>query len=331
MPGSSPELEVPDAVAQATETPAATSEAEQKGAEPTLLDAVQAALKPVEPSPSSEEGSDPSDPAPAAAAPKGAEAEQLPEDVSEDELKSYTPKTQRRIRQLLDERGTLRGETQRLTEQLKAYEPIAQVVEAGRLDMQEVQNTLQIATLIKTDPFKALEVLRPLTDKLAEITGEVLPNDLKERVRLGYISEKDARDLAQSRSRAAHSSHTLQQERERQEQDRRQQAAQTFVNDLAVSANEWEAAKKASDPDYALKQSRVMERLKLAVYEQGLPKTKADVGKMLDGIHADVTKEMKALIPQRKPVTHVTGAASPEARPEAKTILDVVRNTLTAS
>lgn len=333
MPGSSPELEEStDATAQTVDPTAASSEAETKGAEPTLLDAVQAALEPKEQSPSSVQDQDPPDPATTRAdKPKGEEADQLPDEVSEDELKSYAPKTQKRIRQLLDERSTLRSQSQQLTERLKAYEPIEQVIGAGRLDQQEVQNTLQIATLIKTDPFRALEVLKPITDKLSEITGATLPADLREQVRLGYITQKHAEELARSKSQAAHLTRTSQEERQRQEQERQRQAQETFVSDLATSANEWEAAKKASDPDYALKQSRVMDRLKVAVFEQGLPKTKADAVKLLDSIHADVTKEMRSLIPQRRAVTPVTGGASPEARPEAKSVLDVVRNTLTAS
>lgn len=330
MPDSSPELEVPntDAAAPIAETPAAPSEAE-KGAEPTLLDAVQAALQPKEPSPSSDADSEETEAAPAAA-PKG-EAEQLAEDVSEDELKSYAPKTQKRIRQLLDERSTLRTAQQQLSERLKAYEPIEQVIGAGRLDQQEVQNTLQIATLIKTDPWRALEVLKPITDKLSEITGAVLPKDLREQVRLGYITEKHAQELVSHRNRSGHLEARQREDAERQAQERQRQDAETFVTGLATAANAWEQRKSTSDPDYKLKQPRIMERLKIAVYEGGMPKTQAEASALLDKLHADVTKEISVYAPRPKQVSPVTGGVSPEAQPQANNILDVVRNTLAAS
>lgn len=335
MPGSSPEpeTEIEDAAGQPAEDAAASSTAETDGAPSSMLEVVQAALKgDVETSPGSDDaGSEETE-----AVPQGADAKSKDEadagsdvgEISDEEFKSYAPKTRKRIEQLLDDRRHKTSQIDDLSNRLKYFEPVEQVITRSGLQPAEVHNTIAIAGLIKTDPWEALKALTPIYSALSQITGQVLPNDLKEQVRLGYITEPHAKELAQSRNQVQHMS-VQQQERALREQEQTQQRQlQTLVTDASTAATEWETSKAKSDPDFKLKQPRINELVRLSVHEEGYPRSKADVGKMLDRIYDKVSKDISQLQPRRKEIRHVNGAASPEARSAPTSILDVVRQTL---
>ncbi len=335
MPGSSPELntEIEDAAALPAEDTADSSPAEKDGAPSSMLEVVQAALKPGE---ETSPGSDDAGSEETEAVPQGADAKSKDDaeagsdagEISDEEFKSYAPKTRKRIEQLLDDRRQKTAEIDGLTTRLKYFEPVEQVISRSGLDAAEVQNTVAIAGLIKTDPWEALKALTPIYSALSQITGQTLPNDLKEQVRLGYITEPHAKELAQSRNRVQHNDVQQTARAQREQEQAQQRQLQTLVTDASTAATEWETSKATSDPDFKLKQPRINELVRLAVHEEGYPSSKAAVVKMLDRIHDKVSKDLSQFQPRRKEVRHINGAASPEARSAPTSILDVVNQTL---
>ena len=332
MPDSPPENEVEVTAAdEATKDVAAESSAatQDQGAE-TLLESVQAALKgdDKESSPDSERDPPATEPEPKETA---AEADDAPVDLDaiEGDLKRYHPKTQKRIQALLDDRRASREEIERLRPMAEQFTRIEQYRETSNLTVEDVGVTLEIAALIRNDPFKARERLAPIMRKLDEITGNVLPEALTERARLGYISEEDARVLAATKAEnefRRRQADELQQRQAAQEQAR---AQENLVRDVSSAATDWETAKKRTDPDWSVKQSRIHELIELEVRRTGqFPDTKAKTIQMLDGIHKRVSDEFAKIAPKPREVRSVTGVASTSAVAEPKSALEAAKRAL---
>jgi len=325
MTGSSPETEIQELETVLDTTDAnftdASSSSGTEGAKPSLIDSVRAVIGDKEQSPGSER--DPIDPAvsPVTAAKPETELG----DLTEAELKSYGPKTQRRINALLADRHDLTTKLSTFEGQAKQFEPVAQRAQQFRLTTEEQLISFELGGLLKTNPEAAKARLAPIMAKLEELTGNVLPPDLQERVALGYISEQDAKELNVTRTRLARNEGQTAAEREDRAAEDEQRTRTAHVNDARDVGNNWETAKKASDPDWPLKQERVAELIKLEVYEKGFPKAKADVQRMLDGIYDKVSKEVSRFAPRPKSVRAVTANASSRATAEPKTALEAAR------
>jgi len=339
MTGSSPEAapieadpaEVSQPDAQDSAVPSAANEGQ---GEKSLLDSVTDALgaREQEPSPSSER--DPADPA----APQAVEGEAKVEpnaddplgELTDEELKRYGPKTQRRMRQLLQERGEERRKAEALSPKAEAYDKIAEYAKQNRLSHEDVGIVLELGALIRNDPEKAFERLTPIYRKLAENVGAVLPDDLQERVNLGYLTKEDAAELAKLRSTKSLTETKLKEQNEQTEQNRQRQQTEVHVNTCRTTANAWEAAKKGSDPDWNLKQEEIGRRVRLAVLEKGYPPTQDDVVKMLDGILKDVNDWLGRLRPRPTAKTPVIGTASSRSNAEPRSALEAAELALSA-
>src|SRR3546814_17917627 len=98
-------------------------------------------------------------------------------------------------------------------------------------------------------------------------------------------------------------------------------------SDLAVSA--WEESWKQSDPDYRLKAGRVREKVELLVMRrQGAPLSPHDALALAKQARAEVETEMKAFLPKRQEVRHVTGQAASPSRPTPTTTLEAIKMTI---
>lgn len=333
MAGSSPDFdlvenEIPTDDFDAETAAEASSASEPRAAEPSLLDSVKEAIGSKEQTPGSRE-LDPADPAaPKVEGAKAPDAEAPLGELTAAELKAYGPKTQRRMSQLLEQRLAVSTEVEALRPKAQQFEKIEQFAKQNRLSMQDLEVLHEVGALIVGDPDKALERLRPIIAELEKQTGGVLPPDLQERVALGYISKQDAHELVATRNRLARN--TEQTEAQKQEAAAAEQTRQfkATVDSATTVANEWEAARKGKDPDWPMKQSRIHERIKLAVYETGFPDTKAKVVTMLDGIYADVNKEFKGFAPKPKEVRVATGGASSRATSAPTSALEAAKQAL---
>lgn len=331
MTGSSPEAvqieadpaEVSRSDAQDSAVPSAANEGQ---GEKSLLESVTDALgaREQEQSPSSER--DPADPAAPQAVEGQADAQPNADDplgeLTDEELKRYGPKTQRRMRQLLQERGEERRKAEALEPKAKAYDQIADFAKTNRLSNEDVGIVLELGALIRNDPEKAFERLTPIYRKLAESVGAVLPDDLQERVNLGYLTKEDAAELAKLRSTKSLTETRMKEQNEQTEQERQRQQAEAHVGECRKTANAWEAARKGSDPDWNLKQEEIGRRVRLAVLENGYPQTQDGVVKMLDGILKDVNDWLGRLRPKPQEKRPVVGTASSRSNAEPKSALE---------
>ncbi len=291
----------------------------------SIADAVSAALK----SPAKDEDSPASktqDQTTKAEDPDKAKAEELPEEVTEDELKDQKPKTRKRIEQLLGKVKSVSAERDTFAPKAAEYDKFVSFVQNAKLSQEDVQTTFHLASLVRNDPEKALEAITPIVQQLQQIVGAVLPAELQERVRLGYISEADAQELHRSKTSAKLANTRTEESRreaaEREENDRRTR----LVSDVSSAVSTWETAKKTSDPDWHLKAARIDELVRLEVYEKGYPQNPKAGVEMIEKIYDTVTKELRKFTPKPQAKdTSKTGGSSASTVAEPKDLLEAIR------
>ncbi len=296
----------------------------------SMLDAVVSALKPSKGADEGSPASQTQDPKTNADpnVPKDDEPreEQLPEEVTEEELNDQKPKTRKRIEQLLGKVRTLGSQVTDLSPKAQEFDKLVNFIADNGLSKQDLDATFEIVSAIRNDPTKAYKALTPIYQALQQAVGDILPTELQERVRLGYISEADARAL----HRAQRSEALTREQSERTEQRRTEQSErerkQTLVRDVSSTVGTWEQGKASSDPDWHLKQSRINELIRLKVYEQGYPDTKEAAVKLCNDVYDDVTKEIRRLSPKPQEKQAVNGnASSRDTAAEPKSILEAVQ------
>lgn len=310
-------------------SPAESSSAEGDKEPKSLLDAVTQATekeKSAEKSPGSEGGSEKDK------SKSEDDTDESEEDgtgeLNEKELAALKPKTRKRMEYLAGQVGNLRPKADAM-DQLVSY-----VNDAG-LSTDEVNKGFEIMKLMKSDPFGALEQLRPYVVQLQQLTGATLPADLQQQVNEGLISEQHARTLVQTHTR---------QQLAQMAADRATQAADTLrtthehstaVTEVASAVSDWERKWAASDPDYKAKQGRVQKDIHfglLQMRDNRVPITREAVLKLANDCRDAVNAELKAYLPQKRQVDPLpNGQGSAKATAQPKTMLDAMNLALNGS
>lgn len=314
----------------AADTSTAGSQDEKKPA--SMLDAVKAAVRRdgAEKASTSETGSpdgeaDPPNPDGKEAADEGEIGELTP-----DEFYRYGKRAQRRIRQLDGRVKDLSKEVDRLAPAAENFERLSNYVAQAGLSRDEVDDLIKVGALAKTNPWEARKWVVEFLNALDQATGHVLPDDLRQRVQQGYISEADALEISQHRARQHRGDVQSEQQAKARQAEQARQAEAKLVNDVAGAVSEWENRWKSSDPDYRALHARVGEKIELALVRAQqagkLPKTPAEATALADRILAEARQEVKSLLPKREEIRPITGGrASPTARPTPTNMLEVVR------
>jgi len=260
---------------------AGTSTAED-AEKPSMLDAIKSALGDEEEQPSGSDGEDKDakDAAKAATGegPEGAkpaDGKDADLELSEEEAKGNDPKT-RRIRNLV---GKVREAHDKLREAQPAAERMARIekfVEEHQLSTDNLNNLfagavklkqggltdddfrtgVEIMVAVNNDPQKAYELLMPLMESLAVLTGDVLSPELQKQVQEGQITEEAARELSRGRAGSVlrTSQQTEAQKRAETEAAERVKAQKQQQGDAVASGlTNWENQWKGRDPDFSLK------------------------------------------------------------------------------
>lgn len=113
---------------------------------------------------------------------------------------------------------------------------------------EEFVNGMNILAAVKTDPAKARELLAPIWNQLSEFDGSVIPQDLRQRVAEGEMSEQAAKELAQLRVEKKLQEHNARVSTTTQAQ----RTAKAKANALAS----WDHAKRKLDPDFHPKKAQ---------------------------------------------------------------------------
>jgi hypothetical protein len=310
-PSTSPDLDVTlDPVSAAVEQPATSSPA--TGENDDLLSVVRDVV--------SESRKDPTA-SPAEGEENGQSTASGASKEPDDEKFSDVPFHKHpRFQQLLRQRDGLRQDADR-------YGNVQTFLDSHSLSGDEAANGLIIMGLMKTDPAEAWKQLLPVMKNLAIAAGEVLPDDLQQMVSAGRMDQAAALEV--SRSRAGLRSMQTRQTFNEQRQQRTTQAE--AVQALGRAAMDWEANRKAKDPNFASKSTLVEKEVAYLQRQEGVPNTPEGVRAMLDKAYKAVNATLKPVTPQPqmqrrptlKPLTG--GQVAGNQAPAPENMLDIVR------
>lgn len=326
MSSTDSEIEVESHSTPQDDNPAASSNAETT-AEKSTFDLVKEVMDGQEESPPSEK--DGNEKAEGDADSKTPEPEKDPGELSEEDKRQLSKRTQDRINKLTELRKAAEARVQDLSPKAEKYDQIVGFTRENNLSASDIDNMFTIAAKMKTDPLEGFKMLEAVYKQFAQEVGAVLPNDLQEQVARGYISEPHARELAQTKAQLALRQQREDEQRKIQETETQQRTVQETVGRATGAADKWQSTKAKSDPDWHLKQKRVAELVELKLLKtRSFPKTEQEVYEMCDSALAEVENELKPYRLQKRAITPVTSSSSPRSVPEPKNTLDVIKNVL---
>lgn len=162
-------------------------------------------------------------------------------------------------KRIIGERNEACETAQRLESAAKAYESIVTYCKQRGITDDQFRNALEVVTLLNTDPAKAYEKLAPIVEQLELHTGKRLPEDLQAKVTEGTLDPETASEIARLRAEKQFAA-----TRGQSEAQQRQQAQ---VASMVQGLNQWDASKRAADPDFDAK-AELVRGVFLTLYEQ---------------------------------------------------------------
>lgn len=206
----------------------------------------------------------------------------------------------------------------------EGYDRITQAVETAGITNEEFNTGFNIMALMRSDPLKAREALKPYMDALDQHAGVQLPADLQEQVDGGYVTADHASEIARLRAQNGH----LAAQREEISQQGAYQQQVHAGNDMASAVTSLEQQWAASDPDFERKQPMVQSRVnELIASGEYTLETTEDALAITQKAMDDVNSWVGAFKPQKQPITPLTGGASVATKPDIgsfKSLRDVV-------
>ena len=267
-------------------------------------------------------------------------------DKADEDFEDFSPEERARMKKGTTERfdklkGLYRESKEKVTQlstQLEQatveagyYRQFVGFLEENRLSQDEANQLFHVGALMKNDPMKALEIMTPYYNELLQITGNILPPDLQQQVKQGYITRETALELSRHRM-AGRTTQAINEERQSHQQQQDAIRQQKNVATMQTAIADWERQWSSSDPDYARKKDRVLDRVELLLVRAQkngtLPKTVDEAVKLANQAKTEVEADFKRQTPQRKQVRPVDGGSSATNVPEPKSTADVIRRTL---
>lgn len=179
--------------------------------------------------------------------------------ANEDEKLPFS--THPRFKEITAENRTLRVAHEKNEARIKELEPRAKATEDlssylrdNNLNRDDFANTLTIMALVRNDPIKAYEVIKPIFEQLEAAAGIRLPADLQKLVEDGRVDEATARELARTRGeKTVLQTRMADQSRRSEESETRtaQEQAQAVENEVVAALNQWEKDWLTREPDAA--------------------------------------------------------------------------------
>jgi hypothetical protein len=253
-----------------------------------------------------EEGSDP---------PEGQSAD-------EDDYSNVPFNQHPRFKALVTEKNRYKAELATVRDDAERFQRVQSFISDQGLEPDEVAEGLVIMGLMKTNPAEAYRRLEPTLQKLLVASGRVLPDDLRQRVAAGELSQAAAQEISVARAQVA-----SQQAHQQFVQQRGQQTAEQTARQAAQqAANDWEAKRRRNDPNFSAKLEPLKREIAFLQRTEGVPNTPDGVRDQLDRAYKSLVPPAAAVAPQKRPITPVRGGqVAGKTAPQAETMLDIVR------
>jgi hypothetical protein len=205
----------------------------------------------------------------------------------------------------------------------------AQLNRAGVTD-QEKQVVLEFAVAAKRDPERAFNIIKPVYEALQGIVGEILPQDLREAVERGEMTEEAAQRLNRSEAKQRIAGRRAQMADDTVKQRDEATAAHNAQTAMAQAVVSWEGRVSATEPDWARIAPLVNEQVTI-LREARQPKTPEEAVKLCDDAVA-IVKKMGGVFAAPKPSVTPPSAAPSQRRQEtrAKSVFEHVKRAVSA-
>lgn len=310
------------AAAQTSAPDASTAGSSTAGDTPSIFDAVKASF---------EEKADKEAP-PASAKPdtqvtetkpdeaEGEEEEHDKGELSEDEKKVLSAKTQRRIQKLARERDTEREVAER-TRQMDAF------MSTHGIAREDAIGAFEVMALMRTNPAEALNRLREVSYQLSLSIGETIPRDIQEKIDAGTIDEATGKELAVARAQAGGFKQAAETYAS-QSQAEQERATKTSITQ---EVNAWEVSVTKRDPDFAAKKPLIETHFRALLQGGEQLKSPADALRLMKKAYEMTNESTKAFRPAvRQEVRHQSATSTSAAAVAPKSMEDAIRSSFAA-
>lgn len=170
-----------------------------------------------------------------------------------------------RFQKLLTENKTLKSQNLEFKPLASEFQKVTAYMDSNGLNHQEVARGFEIMAAMKNEPLKALQMLEPYFRGLEQFSGDILPQDLQQKVDEGYIDRAHAQELARTRNLAAHVQEQNRLAKQAQEENVRTEISNLRLTQLQGVVSNWESGMKSRDPDYDKKRDSIQSEVRLAL------------------------------------------------------------------
>lgn len=204
------------------------------------------------------------------------------------------------------------------------YRNVENFISEQGLAAEEAADLLRIGGLMKTNPVEAWKLMRPKVQQVLIAAGEILPDDLKQRVQAGEIPAEAAVEI--SRNRAGLQSMEARQNFERTLQQQRQQ--QEYGQAIQSAVGSWEAERRQRDPNFEAKLPALQKEVLWLQKTDGMPQTdqavRAQLQKAYDNVATQSAPVRQAPRPAIRPVVGGQVSANVQSA-KPKTSLEIIQ------
>lgn len=230
-----------------------------------------------------------------------------------DDLQNLKPGLQKRVKKLLAEVDKREDALKEVQPAVEGYNRLTGFLKDNGISMDDANSALDLVADLKRDPKRAYDRLLPVMLDLQRIVGITLPDDLKQEMDNGYISEERAREIARGRADIARRELSDQETAARTE-SQKVEDAQRQGKAVEQSVTSWETKWKNSDPDYPKLRNEVQDEIELGLMraqrEGKLPGSPEAAVKFAEACLKRVKEKIARLQPNKQEVVHVSGSSS---------------------
>jgi hypothetical protein len=253
---------------------------------------------------------------------KGSEPDELPENVTQEEAKNYSPKAQKRISKLLQQREEARS-------MVREVEPFRDFMRDNDLGAEDLAFGLQaLATLKKGDFEGFLQQVQPFVQLAEEYTGRRIPVDLQQQVQQGRMTPDVAANMSRQRMDLGRARQELDQRNQYEGQRREEEARETNRSTVAV----WEQSIKQTDPDYARKLDVAKAYVASIKAEYGDPQTPEDALAVAKEAYRRASDSLRSNLPPRSATqmspSGVQRPSNPSAVASPRSLMEAIQQGL---
>ena len=215
------------------------------------------------------------------------EEAKVPLDKPEDEKLPFHKEP--RFQELVKEKNDYKQQLEAVKPQVERVKVLDSYIAQHNIQPAQLQSALEYLRLLNSNPAEAYKMLKPTYEQLSQFTGDILPEDLQDRVAAGTLDAELAKEIAQSRGSKQWQS----------AQQQMQGATQLQRAEMAIqgSIDAWASATMAKDPDLKPKAQGAVDGkweyvdMKLrSLRQQNPPKTPQEAITLTEQAYAEANK-----------------------------------------